>query len=131
VTRYSTSMRVSKRRLAASRTGCLASPRRSTMAGRSALKWSLKWSPERTAAEASAWSAPCETRKLLSFKRSIQVSTSEVTSEDERLFLEASRSWWRRSTPAILSFVSFARDSSSASSISIRAPIRSEERASQ
>lgn len=110
-------MRVRRNRLAASRTGCLASPRRSTTAGTSALKWSLKWSPARTAAESRAWSAPCETLKLLSFKRSKQQSTREVTPPELRLLLEASSTSWRRSTPAMRSFASFARASSSASSI--------------
>lgn len=112
-----TSMRVSSSLLAASLTGCLASPSLSTTAGTRALKCSLKCSPESTAAEASACKPPCDTRKLLSFKRSRQTSTSDVTSDGDSVFLEASRSWWRRSTPAIRSLVSFARASSSASSI--------------
>lgn len=113
-----TSMRVRRRRRAASRTGCFPSPSRSTTEGMRALKWSFRWSPERTAAEARAWSAAWETLKLvLSLRRSMQQSTRDVTSDDERLFLEASRNWWRRSTPAIRSFVSFARAISSASSI--------------
>lgn len=110
-------MRVSKSLRAASRTGCLASPKRSTTAGTSALKCNLRCSPDRTAAEARAWRAPWETLKLLSLRRSKQQSTSAVTSDEVRLFLEASSSWWRRSTPAIRSFVSLARASSRASSI--------------
>lgn len=112
-----TSMRVSKSRRAASRTGCLPSPRRSTTAGTRPLKCNLKWSPERTAADARAWREPWETLKLLSLRRSKQQSTREVTSAEERAFLEDSRRWWRRSTPAIRSFVSLARASSRASSI--------------
>ena len=113
-------MRVRRRRRAASRTGCLASPRRSTTAGRRALKWSLKCSPERTAAEARDWSAPWETLKLLSLSRSMHESTSDVTSDAVSPFLEDSRTWCSLSTPAILSFVSFALASSSASSIGNR-----------
>lgn len=116
-----TSMRVSKSLLAASLTGCFASPSLSTTAGTSALKCSLKCSPESTAAEASACKPPCDTRKLLSFKRSRHTSTSDVTSDGDSVFLEASRSWWRRSTPAIRSLVSFARANSSASSIATAA----------
>lgn len=112
-----TSIRVSRSLRAASRTGCLLSPRRSTTAGTSPLKWSLKCSPDKTAADESDNNAPCETLKLLSFKRSIQQSTNTVTSDEDKLFLEASRSWWSRSTPAILSLVSLERAISRASSI--------------
>lgn len=115
-----TSIKVSKSRLAESLTGCFPSPNRSTTAGTIALKCNLNNSPDNTAADDSDKSAPCETLKLLSFNRSRHVSTNEVTSEDDKLFLEASRTWWRRSTPAIRSFVSFERDISKASSIVIR-----------
>lgn len=102
---------------AASRTGCFPSPSLSTMAGTSALRWSLKYSPESTAAEERAWSAPWETRKLPSLRRSMQQSTMDATSAGERLFLVASKNWWRRSTLAILSLASLALAKSSASSI--------------
>jgi len=110
-------MRVVNRRLAASLTGCLLSPSRSTTAGTRAFKWSFKCSPARTAAEARAWRAPWETLKLLSLRRSKQESTSDVTSAGLKLFLEASRSWCSLSTAAMRSFVSLALAISKASSI--------------
>lgn len=57
-------------------------------------------------------------RSSLSFSASVEGKSHLDVSEEDRLFPEASRSWWRRSTPAILSFMSFARDSCNASSIS-------------
>lgn len=112
-----TSMRVMRSCRAASLTGCFPSPSLSTTAGTRPLKWILRWSPESTAAADSAWSAPWETRKLLSFKRSMQVSTREVTSAEERLLVVDSSTWRSLSTPAIRSLVSLARAASSASSI--------------
>ena len=113
-----TSISVMRSWRAASRTGCLPSPRRSTAAGTRALRWILKWSPATTAAAESAWRPPWAMRKLASRVRSMQVSTSAVTSAAASpRRAAASSASCSRSTPARRSLVSLARAASSAASI--------------
>ena len=113
-------MSAKSRRRPASRTGCLLSPNRSTIAGNNAPKCSFRCSPATAAAEANACRAPWHTLKLLSFNKDMEASTRLAVSLDDKDFRHCSSRVCSLSTPAILSFVSLDCNCAKASSIVVK-----------